>query len=846
MTISSTTRIAGPFLSGTALPFTFKVFAAADLEVVRLNTSTGVETSLVLGSDYTVALNGNQNTNPGGTVNLTVAASATSTVTITSDIANLQPTDLTNQGGFYPEVITDALDRATIQIQQMAGDVSRSIKAPISDGSPDMELPAASVRANTFLAFDANGKPTIIPSAGSGSPVGSTSASLVSYDQGGTGAAIRSVQARLRECTYASDFGAIGDGVADDTAALKAAFDYAIPLARPVVLRGTYRITGPLQTAVTRTSGELHIICDGDVKINVDAASTAFTYVMFIQRSTVTSVSITGGSLAVDCANKAAYAFYLRHLDTVEGGTCSIDLPTTILNVKQNTAGANAAGVSVFGEFRRIDLNDITVIGVERVGAGVCRGIEVGLFQGEVTIRRPYIKNVLCPPSSLQDADGIATGGKAGADPLNDARLGRVVIESPTFIDCQGRSYKSQCSNDTIISPYVFRKNVVTITSGYDFDFQFGGGTVINPVFEYRLDGATSPLGASFAPIGFQNRIQDKELSASVTNARIISDVSMDRFAASIYSTTAESSTVTIDGLDILPSSAIATAVLTRAVCEVSNMENVATMPGTATIVVRNIRGPMDAAGVAYTGYSGGSIAAKLRVSVSNMRNTLAPGGFSRVFGELSGTKITAIDQFNFSNNQNVTQTIANTGSGLQNFDFANLEVGTTFTLGLNYLGTITNAPPWETGTDGKAFVEVLMLGAGAFAGTKIIRVTTVSATGNRPKVFLSRDNATTWIELGGCTPVTKTANFTVAPNEDMLINNKSGSACVVTLPAAASYNGRRIIIKTIQAQAVDSASSNVVPLAGGSAGTAILTGTAGKYAELVSDGTNWVIMAAN
>ena len=254
----------------------------------------------------------------------------------------------------------------------------------------------------------------------------------------------------------------------------------------------------------------------------------------------------------------------------------------------------------------------------------------------------------------------------------------------------------------------------------------------------------------------------------------------------------------------------------------------------------------MDAAGVAYTGYTGGSIASKLRVSVSNMRNTLAPGTFSRVFGELSGTKITAIDNFNFSNNHNVTQTIANTGAGLQNFDFANLEVGTTFTLGLDYLGTITNAPPWETGTDGKAFVEVLMLGAGAFSGTKIIRVTTVSNTGNRPKVFLSRNNATTWIELGGCTPVTKTANFTVAPNEDMLINNKSGSACVVTLPAAASYNGRRIVIKTIQAQAVDSASSDVVPLAGGAAGTAILTGTAGKYAELVSDGTNWVIMAAN
>ena len=94
--------------------------------------------------------------------------------------------------------------------------------------------------------------------------------------------------------------------------------------------------------------------------------------------------------------------------------------------------------------------------------------------------------------------------------------------------------------------------------------------------------------------------------------------------------------------------------------------------------------------------------------------------------------------------------------------------------------------------------------------------------------------------------PVTKTADFTVGNDETMLINNKTGSACVVTLPAAASWAGRRIVIKTIQAQAVNSVASNVVPRAGGAAGTAILTGTAGNWAELVSDGTNWVIMAGS
>ena len=92
--------------------------------------------------------------------------------------------------------------------------------------------------------------------------------------------------------------------------------------------------------------------------------------------------------------------------------------------------------------------------------------------------------------------------------------------------------------------------------------------------------------------------------------------------------------------------------------------------------------------------------------------------------------------------------------------------------------------------------------------------------------------------------PVTKTADFTVADTETVIINNKSGSACVATLPSATHWSGRLLLMKTTQAQALNSASSNVVPKAGGAASTAIATGTAGNWALLVSDGTNWVVMA--
>ena len=102
-----------------------------------------------------------------------------------------------------------------------------------------------------------------------------------------------------------------------------------------------------------------------------------------------------------------------------------------------------------------------------------------------------------------------------------------------------------------------------------------------------------------------------------------------------------------------------------------------------------------------------------------------------------------------------------------------------------------------------------------------------------------------TGLGTGLVAPVTKTGNFTLGANENEVICNGSASI-TVTLPDASAWVCRRIRIKTVAAFTVVSASSNVVPLAGGSAGTSILSATAGKFAEMVSDGTNWIVMAGN
>lgn len=136
MTISSTNRKAGPFIgndSASVFPFAFSVFSAADVYAVQLNTVTSVETPLTLGADYTVTLNADQSANPGGTLTLTAGPLATGlTLTLTTAVTPLQLTDLTNQGGFYPRVITRAFDKLTVLAQQILERLGRSLTLPLS------------------------------------------------------------------------------------------------------------------------------------------------------------------------------------------------------------------------------------------------------------------------------------------------------------------------------------------------------------------------------------------------------------------------------------------------------------------------------------------------------------------------------------------------------------------------------------------------------------------------------------------------------------------------------------------------------------------------------------------
>lgn len=158
MSISSTSRRAGPFFGNgvaTDFSFDFKLFKPEELRVVRLLGASNAEVDLVMGVDYDAILNADQDENPGGGVTLRAPLAVGDRLTLVSAVPELQPVDITNQGGFYPDLLNGGLDRATILVQQLKDESDRAIKLPVSSTPADLTLPLP--QGNQLLTWNGDG-----------------------------------------------------------------------------------------------------------------------------------------------------------------------------------------------------------------------------------------------------------------------------------------------------------------------------------------------------------------------------------------------------------------------------------------------------------------------------------------------------------------------------------------------------------------------------------------------------------------------------------------------------------------------------------------------------------------
>jgi hypothetical protein len=280
-----------------------------------------------------------------------------------------------------------------------------------------------------------------------------------------------------------------------------------------------------------------------------------------------------------------------------------------VKNVFAATGISNATGILVAGRYERIVMRSPTVEDVSRFDGGGAEssGITCTGFDGEVEMYSPVVRRVDYGSLGTGDADCIKCFGRQSGT-TNNRREGSVRIYSPILEDGQVRLYKDQCGDTVIFSPWGRRRAVDGVpgsfaaSSSVDFDFQLGGGLVLDAHIEYYKSATNvTPLGASHTVVAFQQLIDNAEMYAAARNSTVISNVAFPRFA--LVAEGGYASTTEVDGATLIPGSGFTTTMLTRGTMEF-DASQVGVKTTETTLAVRGVNAPTTSPCICYTSYA--------------------------------------------------------------------------------------------------------------------------------------------------------------------------------------------------------------------------------------------------
>ena len=307
--------------SQTVFPYPFEITQDSDL-VCLVNGAQ-------LGTDVGYTLSG-QGTTGGGNLTFTLGQTAGTIVTIYRNIQIARSSQIPQNGGFFSSTFNNEYNRTYLIMQQLQQATTFCLRLPITNtpsGAGPVLLPSS--YANKYLAFDSNGNPEPAALTSSGALTQSLIGQLL-YPQ----VTASEVAASVTPTNYAYPpnhvrrYGAVGDGLTDDTAAFNTAAAVAVYSGEVYIdpaspkyyrLNSTWTLVGLPPGTIVHGAGLASIIVNANTAGATGIINSGNIHLCF------KDFGIYGTSAAGDNLDNQNAAHYTDHINVWSGfsaGAC--------------------------------------------------------------------------------------------------------------------------------------------------------------------------------------------------------------------------------------------------------------------------------------------------------------------------------------------------------------------------------------------------------------------------------------------------------------------------------------------------------------------------------------------